>query len=184
MKYGILLLMIFLIWGVSSFFNTTPVDSVDPGPVIDINFNKKLTGLDYNEVECLAKNIYFEGRGETVKGQIAIAEVTANRVKSKQFPDTFCEVVKQGPISTWYLAEKYKVVPLLHKCQFSWYCDGKSDTPTDLWSWGRAINIAVNTMTGENKDPTNGSMYYHNDKVNPNWDLAMTKEIDHHIFYR
>ena len=169
----------------SCYFNKEEAKANITQPLITIDFNKDLTGLDYNEVECLAKNIYFEGRGETVKGQIAIAQVTANRVKSKNFPDTFCEVVKQGPTSTWYLVEKYKVVPLLHKCQFSWYCDGKSDTPTDLWSWGRAINIAVNTMNGKYEDPTNGSMWYHNNTVKPNWQqLALVSKIDHHVFYR
>ena len=63
---------------------------------------------------CLALNIYFEARNQPTSGQIAVAEVTLNRVASRNYPNTVCGVVKQSN---------------KNGCAFSWYCDGKSDKP-------------------------------------------------------
>mgnify|MGYP003314693505 CR=1 FL=1 len=65
----------------------------------------------FEEMYCLAKNIYFESRDQPYIGRLAVAQVTMNRVKSEEFPDTICDVVTQG-------GERK------HRCQFSWYCDG------------------------------------------------------------
>ena len=78
-----------------------------------------LTGLVNNEspeteITCLAQNIYFESRDQKLKGQLGVALVTINRVKSKRFPNTFCKVVKQ--------ANKKNGKLVKHKCHFSWYC--------------------------------------------------------------
>ena len=72
---------------------------------------------------CLALNTYHEAKNQSMIGQIATAQVVMNRVADSRYPNTVCEVVKQGP--------KYKGsdVPVRHKCQFSWFCDGKDDTP-------------------------------------------------------
>ena len=80
--------------------------------------------FDRQSMVCLAKNIYFEARDQSTKGQIGVALVTINRVNSKHFPNTLCKVVHQGQIN------RYGKM-ILHKCHFSWYCDGKSDTPKD-----------------------------------------------------
>ncbi len=69
------------------------------------------------DLQCLAKNIYFEGRNQPWVGQLAIAQVTLNRVKSVAFPATICQVVEQ---------QRKEI------CQFSWYCDGKSDKPKNI----------------------------------------------------
>ena len=71
-----------------------------------------------DEVKCLAQNIYWEARNQSIQGMYAVADVTLNRVKDKRWPSTVCEVVKQRKNAggRWI-------------CQFSWYCDGKSDTP-------------------------------------------------------
>lgn len=139
---------------------------------------------DYDEVECLAKNIYFEARGESTEGQIAVAQVAMNRTKSDMFPNNICDVIYQGPVSNWFLVEKNKIVPLLHECQFSWWCDGKSDVPRDMWAWGRAMTIASAVLKGEVEDNTQGAMWYHATSVNPNWNrLAEIATIDNHIFY-
>ena len=81
-----------------------------------------LIGFDAygNERECLAENVYFEARGQGQAGWVAVAQVTLNRVQDTRFPNTICEVVKQG--LTYESGH-----PIKNKCQFSWYCDGKSD---------------------------------------------------------
>lgn len=150
--------------------------------VINIDID---TGISYNEVECLAQNIYFEARGEPAQGQIAVAYVTMNRKKDYRYPNTLCEVIKQGPISNWFLTEQNKIVPLRHKCQFSWWCDGQSDSPKDMWAWGRAMDIAAGVINGKYEDPTGGALWYHNTEVNPEWNkqVVYTTKINKHIFY-
>ena len=70
------------------------------------------------ELDCLARNIYFESRNQPLAGRLAVGQVTMNRVDSPRFPNTVCDVVMQG-------GER------LHRCQFSWYCDGEVDFPSD-----------------------------------------------------
>ena len=88
-----------------------------------------------NDVHCLAEYIYHEARGESTAGKMAVALVTLNRVKDKRFPDTICSVVKQ---TKFYPSGRID----LHSCQFSWYCDGKSDKPRDKKCWDDALLIA------------------------------------------
>ena len=180
MKKFILLAAIVLV-GCGS--NDEPVKNINPPLVVNIDIN---TGISYNEVECLAQSIYFEARGEPTQGQIAVAYVALNRKKDERYPNTLCEVIKQGPISIWFLTEKNKVVPLRHKCQFSWWCDGRSDTVKDMWAWGRAMDIAAGVINGKYDDPTDGALWYHNTQVNPNWNrqLAYTTQINKHLFYK
>ena len=158
------------------------VVDINPMPV-EIVFP---TGPTYREVECLAKNIYFEARGEPEMGQIAVAYVAINRQKSQNFPQDLCEVIYQGPISNWFLEAHGRVVPLRDRCQFSWWCDGKSDTPIDMWAWGRAMDVAAGVINYIYEDPTEGALWYHNTEVNPSWAASMipTTQINEHIFYR
>ena len=178
MKKFILLAAIILA-GCSSKSN----DSVKEPLIINIDIG---SGISYNEVQCLAQNIYFEARGESKKGQIAVAYVVLNRKQDTNYPNTICGVIKQGPVSVWFLEQKQKIVPLQNKCQFSWWCDGKSDVPRDLWAWGSAMEIAVGVVEGKYQDPTEGAMWYHNTEVEPNWthQLAVATRINKHIFYR
>ena len=93
---------------------------------------------NHNESEdliCLAENIYWEARNQSLEGKLAVAHVTINRVESKKFPNDVCSVVKQ---TKYYPSGKID----LHSCQFSWYCDGKSDNPKNLESWRDAKKIA------------------------------------------
>ena len=144
-----------------------------------------------NEVNCLAKNIYFEARDQLIKGQIAVALVTINRVKSKRFPNTICRVVQQ--------ASRYKNgKPKRNRCQFSWYCDGLADVPKEKIAWGISLLIAramlkqpggYITRFGEPwviDDFLNGATHYHNLDVNPYWNRKMIKvmTIGHHIFWK
>jgi len=119
-------------------------------------------------------------------GQVAVAYVAVNRKNDERYPDDLCDVIYQGPISTWFLMERNKIVPLKNQCQFSWYCDGKSDIPVDMWAWGRAMDVAAGVVEGKYQDPTEGAMWYHNTEVEPNWthQLAVATRINKHIFYR
>ena len=132
-------------------------------------------------IRCLAKNIYFEARSESMAGWLGVADVTLNRVSSKRFPNSICEVVFQGP--------KYanSSLPVRHKCQFSWYCDGKSDDIVDIDMYSE-ISYFVRTITKDTSrfDITEGATHYHHHAINPFWAKSMTKtvRIDSHIFYR
>ena len=81
-------------------------------------------------ITCLALNIYFESRNQPIEGQVAVSQVVLERVKSKKYPDTVCEVVFQGPTYSWSVN-----YPIKNRCQFSWYCDGISDKPKDEIAW-------------------------------------------------
>lgn len=123
--------------------------------------------LDAKELECLANNIYFESLSEPVAGQIAVANVTMNRVASEYFPNTVCEVV-------WA------------NSQFSWTHDGKSDTPVAGKQYNDIYKLAKDVYTGKIGDITEGSTFYHADYVNPGWAKRMDRKvvkIGAHIFY-
>ena len=135
---------------------------------------------------CLALNTYHEAKNQSLVGQIATAQVVMNRVEDDRFPNTICEVVKQGPTRpSWEDPEKE--YPIKHRCQFSWYCDGKPDIPKNEKAWRKAQDVAF--LVYYNKiqlDVTEGATHYHATYVRPAW--AKTKKrttrIEKHIFYR
>lgn len=122
--------------------------------------------LDPKELECLALNVYHEARGERVEGQIAVAQVTINRVNHHKFPGTICEVVYQPK-------------------QFSWTHLIKDHTPKETKAYENAMVIARDVMIGNVDDPTHGAVYYHASYVNPNWAdfMDLSKVIGSHLFY-
>ena len=140
-----------------------------------------------SDLTCLATNIYHESRGESLQGQIAVAYVTMNRVKSKRFPDSVCDVVYQAVYSTWWMETHGRLVPVKYRCQFTWYCDGRSDKINHKSSaWHKARLAAIAVLTEDVEDPTNGSTYYFNHHlVDPQWRHQMTLVtiIDNHSFY-
>ena len=131
---------------------------------------------------CLALNTYHEAKNQSMIGQVATAQVVMNRVADSRYPNTVCEVVKQGP--------KYKGsdVPVRHKCQFSWFCDGKSYEPKrDSKEWFKAQDYARIVLSGRIAlDVTEGATHYHATYVKPSWAKTMTRttRIESHIFYR
>lgn len=130
---------------------------------------------------CLAMNIYHEARDQSFIGQVAVAQVVMNRVKDKRFPNNVCDVVEQGPTYSW--TEDF---PVRHRCQFSWFCDGKSDKPKDTQAWDTARMISFGVLNGNLDDFVEGSTHYHATYVYPEWADTKTKvvQIDDHIFYR
>jgi len=131
---------------------------------------------------CIATAVYFEARSEPPVGQSAVAHVILNRVADPRYPDTACEVVTQGPTYKWTLN-----FPVRHKCQFSFFCDGKSDQPDkDSLAWQSAVTMTYGALTGRTYDPTDGATHYHATYVNPSWASSKTKtvQINDHVFYR
>jgi len=133
-----------------------------------------LAAEDNDSLECLAENMYHEARGQEPNGIIAVGFVVVNRVKSKSYPNDICSVVKQGGETR------------LYRCQFSWWCDGRSDKITDIKSYKRVMHYAQMVIEGTANDPTLGAIFYHTKNVNPYWAPTRTKtvQIGEHIFYR
>ena len=139
------------------------------------------------DAECLAKNMYYESRSQGIAGQLAVSAVVLNRVNDDRFPDTICEVVEQGPTRASWKDPKVRF-PIKHRCQFSWYCDGKSDNPRNKELYENFINLSEAILYNEIPflDITDGATFYHADYVKPSWAKTKTKtvEIEDHIFYR
>ena len=132
-------------------------------------------------VMCLALNLYFEARDQPVVGQLAVGFSTMNRVADERYPDTVCGVVKQAKYNSWDPDH-----PIRHRCQYSWFCDGLSDLPTDDKAMLEATILAANIFYGRVTDISAGSTHYHATYVQPYWADHMTVvfTIDDHIFYR
>ena len=157
-------------------------NSVTPIPVEDPFFKN-------NEITCLAKNMYFEARSEGIAGVVATTQVVYNRVNSKEYPNTICEVIEQAKISQWWLKEKGIIKPIKNKCQFSWFCDGYSDEPKDDKTYSELFELAEQFINGEHEgmiDITGGALWYHADYVHPRWanHLEVTTKVGRHIFYK
>lgn len=142
--------------------------------------------LDIEQRDCLALNIYFESRDQSLVGRIAVADVVLNRVADDYYPDTICEVVTQAIVrKNW----KGNILPVRNQCQFSWYCDGLRDEPQDPRAWLQAVSIATDMMQyGDFRGITEGSTHYHATYVEPNWvndrGMAYIGMIGDHEFYR
>ena len=125
------------------------------------------------EIECLARNIYFEARFEPEEGRRAVAHVVLNRVADGRWPDTPCRVVAEGYPDAGPL------------CQFSWYCDDKPNRPRHGGPWRDAKRLAQRVYWGRSQDPTGGALWYHADYVAPEWRHGLRRgpQIGRHIFY-
>ena len=122
---------------------------------------------------CLAEALYFEARGEPLRGQIAVAEVILNRVDSKRYPNSVCGVVQQGQHRR-------------NACQFSYNCDGRSNRIGNKKAFNTLGKLAYVMMSGAERELTGDALYYHNNTVRPRWSRKMVKtaRIGRHIFYR
>ena len=131
---------------------------------------------------CMALNMYHEAKNQSMLGQIAVGQVVMNRVEDSRFPDNVCDVVTQAV--TYKGTDK----PVLHKCQFSWYCDGQKDEPKyHSEEWWNAQEYASIVLSGTIVlDVTEGATHYHATYVRPAWAKTKTRttRIDRHIFYR
>jgi spore germination cell wall hydrolase CwlJ-like protein len=118
------------------------------------------------EHKCLSNALYFEARGESKDGIIAVGNVIINRVNSSKFPNTICDVINQ-------------------KGQFSYKWDGKSDIPKNKKKYQEIQIIALDIINNKKVLP-NTALFYHNNKVKPYWSnkYICIKKIGNHIFYK
>jgi len=126
------------------------------------------------ELRCMATAIYFEARDEPLKGQIAVAQVIMNRIRSPFYPKTICGVVYQG--------ERNR-----HGCQFSFTCTGKHNSVREKPEWATAVKLAKQVIAGEVwLDDVGYATHYHATYVHPPWRHELDKicQIGGHIFYK
>jgi spore germination cell wall hydrolase CwlJ-like protein len=128
------------------------------------------------EVKCLATAIYFEARGESEKGQIAVAQVVLNRLKNPAYPKTICSVVYQNKDKR-------------NRCQFSFACDGIPDRVSDKESWAKSQVLARRVLNDDRTlymSSIGAATHYHATYVRPRWARSMKKmdKIGRHVFYK
>lgn len=166
--------MAYSVFTATSFDSVDPTSDIHPEEVVVDPTLIYLAHLDGDEIDCLALNIYFEARNQSLHGQKAVAWVTLNRMYTARYPDTICEVVWQPR-------------------QFSWTHDGLSDVPggnaIEDAAWEEAQQVAIDVLVAEfenKQDPTRGATHYHADYVNPYWadSYAQVASIGEHIFYK
>ncbi|MBN8608125.1 MAG: cell wall hydrolase [Caulobacterales bacterium] len=129
--------------------------------------------IDVRQHACLSQAIYYEARGESQRGQVAVAEVIMNRTRSRAYPNSICGVVYQGS----------------HRatgCQFTFTCDGSLGQRPRGRAWDRAQRVATAVMLGYTRPITQGATHYHTHAVNPVWNsgLVETVNVGSHVFYR
>ena len=149
--------------------------------VTEARAEHRLASISEEERECLARNVYFEARSETIQGQVAVAWVTLNRMESPRFPNSICGVVYQARTDS-------RGNPIRHQCQFSWYCDGRSDRIRNQRAWEDAqliADVVLLDWARAKNSPVQNATYYHADYVNPSWarDFTRVAQVDTHIFY-
>lgn len=129
--------------------------------------------LNDAELRCLSEALYFEARGESLRGQFAVAEVILNRVDSALYPDTVCGVIHQGT------GQKYQ-------CQFTYTCDGIPDVIREQDAFDVSAKVAHIMVNGAPRALTDGATHYHTSAVRPNWSrkFPRTATIGVHHFYR
>lgn len=175
--------------------NVKPLESLEPvEEKLESNIEPKVS-FDIKEARCLAENIYHEARDQGTAGWLAVAAVTLNRVTDDRFPDTICGVVFQAETKESWTTKGKDVpdaerifYPVRHRCQFSWYCDGKADDINHISIHLEIMTFTKLLLTSQIMmfDITDGATFYHADYVTPSWAKSKQKtiEIGDHIFYR
>lgn len=121
-----------------------------------------------DSITCLARTIYWEAKEADARDMSAVASVVINRLGHHGFPDTICGVVKQG-VET-------------KSCQFSWWCDGRSDQVEEKQRYDVAKEIARKALNQQLKDPTRGALYFHDRSVRPDWAKVYRKTAETKLF--
>ncbi|MBH3431266.1 cell wall hydrolase [Pseudomonas alkylphenolica] len=146
----------------SKAITQTEVQAVDPAGQ---------AALD-DAITCMARSIYWESKGGKAPDMEAVASVVMNRLGHEGFPDTVCGVVKQGKETG--------------HCQFSWWCDGRSDSVQEETRYALAKEIARKALNRQLDDRTKGALYFHDRHVSPDWARAYVKttETGDFLFYK
>lgn len=138
--------------------------TVRANEVPDVHLTRQLT--------CLAQNIYYEAGTESFDGKVAVAQVTINRARSGKFPKTICGVINQKTV----IADQTI-------CQFSWKCKPLAYTHNTLWNECYRVAEAALVQGLRIEQLGEEALYFHNNKVNPNWHLVKVAQIGNHVFY-
>ena len=139
---------------------------VDADTLAQLVAQQAMPGSLSSEMRCLASAIYFEARGETLEGQLAVGRVIINRAESGRFPASYCGVVYQPS-------------------QFSFIQGKKMPKVREHSSgWREAVAVAKIAVEKSWKSPVKGALFFHAARVAPNWRLTRLARVDNHIFYR
>ena len=128
---------------------------------------------------CMAQAMYFEARNQGILGMRAVGIVINNRVRHPSYPSTVCAVIRQGRLSDGKVQ--------LNECQFTFYCDGKPERPTDKAAWKAAKALAAAAITNNPMiDGLEKATHYHSTSVQPQWAkrFQSCKKIGAHVFYK
>lgn len=152
----------------SGFLNIFLIVSVITiGLIFDTKQAQAATKFE-EQLICMAQNVYFESRSETMEGMVAVAFVTLNRVEHRQWPNSVCGVVYQPS-------------------QFSWTNQiDVANARLNSKAWNNAVYVARQVMNGHFEDPTNGATFYHADYIRtPRWarQMQVSTVIGAHVFY-
>nr|WP_314578988.1 cell wall hydrolase [uncultured Pseudomonas sp.] len=146
----------------SEIITKSEAQAVDPAGAASVD----------DAIVCLSRTIYWEAKGGTDADMEAVANVVLNRLGHEGYPDTICGVVKQG-------VEK-------KACQFSWWCDGRSDQVKEDGRYAASKEIARKALNQQLTDRTKGAMYFHDRNVRPAWagEYIKTAETGKFLFYK
>jgi len=132
-----------------------------------------------NEFGCLTEALYHEARSEDDVGILAVGTVILNRVKNKRFPNTICKVIHQGIY--------WQGNPVRDQCQFSYWCDGRTEKYKDMKALSRIIRLAKIVSSGIIVKTLDKATHYHASYVSPSWasnkQFKFITQIGKHIFY-
>ena len=139
---------------------------VDADTLAQLVAQQAMPGSLSSEMRCLASAIYFEARGETLEGQLAVGRVIINRAESGRFPASYCGVVYQPS-------------------QFSFIQGKKMPKVREHSSgWREAVAVAKIAVEKSWKSPVKGALFFHARYVSPGWRLQRVAQVNNHIFYR
>ncbi len=141
-----------------------------PAPAAAKQAPPSSAGINAASQRCLALTLYWEARGEGRLGMEAVGAVVLNRVADPRFPKTVCGVVYQGGETP--------------PCQFSWWCDGRGDRPTQRAAWNASVALASQLLNGALRDPTHGALFFSRTSTRQPPQRVRTAQIGNHAFYR
>jgi N-acetylmuramoyl-L-alanine amidase len=141
------------------------VQTIVPQPA-DETAELRSAAADKASQDCLATAVYFEAKGESLRGQRAVAEVIINRTRSGRFPSSICGVVKQ-------------------RGQFSFVHGGRlPGVPRDCAAWHKAVAVARMAMDGAGERVASNALFFHARSVSAGWHAVRVAQIGNHLFYR
>jgi spore germination cell wall hydrolase CwlJ-like protein len=176
MKIFIKVLLVLIGLAIAGFIGYKAIKyKLDPAKQLTMSTSVITADVRNKQLECLAKNIYFEAGGEPFEGKVAVAQVTINRAESGKFPKDICQVVYQKNV----VYEKVL-------CQFSWYCQQASGVkPKNIAVFRESELVARQVLLENFRLPSlKNALYFHATHINPKWDREKVAQIGGHVFYK